>query len=184
MTMNYFILNIGLALIWMLVTGRFTPANLLVGLGLSYATLFVAQRVIGPSAYFGKVRQALGFLVFFVRELIESNIRVAIDVLRPQYRMQPRVMTLALDGLSDAEITLLASLIALTPGTLPLDVSSDRRTLYIHAMDARDEEAVRRQITEGLQRRVLTLMHGHSDHPSLASSSPANPAEEESRHAA
>ena len=156
--MTYFILNIGLALVWMLVTGQFTPSNLLVGFVVGYTTLFLTRRVIGPSAYFGKVRQVLSFLIFFLRELIDANVRVAIDVLTPAPRMQPRVLAVPLDARSDLEITLLANLVSLTPGTLSLDISSDRRTLYIHAMYARDEAAVRRQIKEGMERRVLMLV--------------------------
>ena len=164
--MTYFILDIGLALIWMLVTGQFTPANLLVGFVVGYITLFLVRRVIGPSAYFGKVWQVLSFLIFFLRELIEANVRVAIDVLTPGPRMQPRVMSVPLDARSDLEITLLANLVSLTPGTLSLDISSDRRTLYIHAMYALDEEAVRRQIKEGMEQRVLMLVRRGSRYDS------------------
>ena len=50
---------------------------------------------------------------------------------------------------------LLANVISLTPGTLSLDVSEDRKTLYIHAMYASDPEAVREEIREGLEKRLL-----------------------------
>jgi len=158
--MNYFLLNIGLALVWAALTGIFSPANLLFGFGLGYLTLQLLRRVLGPSAYFGKVQQAFGFALFFLRELIAANLRVAIDVLTPRHHMQPRVLAVPLDARTDAEITLLANLISLTPGTLSLDVSSDRRVLFIHAMYASDAEALRQDIKRGLERRVLELMRG------------------------
>jgi multicomponent Na+:H+ antiporter subunit E len=156
--MTYFLLNIMLALVWVFVTGQFTPANLAVGFVVGYVMLFLTRRVIGPTAYFHKLWQGISFFFFFLRELVEANIRVAIDVLTPRPRMQPRVIAVPLDARSNLEITLLANLVSLTPGTLSLDISSDRRTLYIHAMYARDEEAVRRQIKEGMERRVLALV--------------------------
>jgi multicomponent Na+:H+ antiporter subunit E len=158
--MNYFLFNIGLALVWAALTGVFSPANLLVGFGLGYFTLFLARRVLGPSAYFVKVQQVLSFVVFFLWELLVANLRVAADVLTPQAHMRPRIIAVPLDARTHAEITFLANLISLTPGTLSLDVSTDRRVLFIHAMYAADPEAVKREIKEGLERRVLALMRG------------------------
>jgi multicomponent Na+:H+ antiporter subunit E len=55
---------------------------------------------------------------------------------------------------------LLANLITLTPGTLSLDVSADRRVLYIHVMyiDDDDLDSIRRSIKEGFERRVLEAL--------------------------
>lgn len=158
--MNYFWLNIGLALVWVTLTGAFGPINLAFGFVLGYLTLRLSQRVLGSSAYFSKVRQVSGFLLFFLWELLAANIRVAIDVLTPQPHMQPRVLAVPLDALTDTEITFFANALSLTPGTLSLDVSTDRRVLYIHAMYAADAEATRRAIKDGLERRVLALTRG------------------------
>ena len=62
---------------------------------------------------------------------------------------------LALDR--DAEIALLANLITLTPGTLSLDVSPDRRTLYVHAMATTSPDDLRREIQQGFERRILEV---------------------------
>ncbi|MBW3600685.1 MAG: Na+/H+ antiporter subunit E, partial [Planctomycetes bacterium] len=59
---------------------------------------------------------------------------------------------------TDDEITLLANLITLTPGTLSLDVSEDRKTLFVHAMYIEDPEKLRRHVKEGMERRVLELL--------------------------
>ena len=158
--MNYFLLNIGLALVWVILTGAFGPINLAVGFVLGYLTLRLAQRVLGASAYFSKVWQIGGFVLFFLRELLTANIRVAIDVLTPKHHMQPRVLAVPLDALTDTEITFFANALSLTPGTLSLDVSTDRRVLYIHAMYAADAEATRRVIKAGLEWRVLGLTRG------------------------
>jgi multicomponent Na+:H+ antiporter subunit E len=156
--MNYFLLNLGLTLVWAMLTGVFRPANLLIGFGLGYLTLLVARRALGPSAYFGKVHQVLGFAVFFLGQLLLANLRVAAEVLTPKHHMQPRVIAVPLEPLTDTEITTLSNLISLTPGTLSLDVSTDRRVLYIHAMYASDAEALRHEIKDGLERRVITLL--------------------------
>lgn len=155
--MRYLLLNIGLALTWAALTGDFGPANLLLGFGLGYAVLWFAQRVIGPTTYFSKVPKLLEFALFFLWELLLSNVRVAVDALTPRHDMQPRVLAIPLDARTTTEITLLANFISLTPGTLSLDVASDRCVLYVHAMYAADAEATRRSIKD-LERRLLDVM--------------------------
>jgi multicomponent Na+:H+ antiporter subunit E len=62
-----------------------------------------------------------------------------------------------LDVTSDAEILLLSMLINITPGSLTLDLSEDRRTLYVHVMHMRSADASRREIKDGYERRVSRL---------------------------
>jgi multicomponent Na+:H+ antiporter subunit E len=150
--------NILLALIWIAMSGQFTPGNFVVGLGLGLLILIFTRRAIGSPNYIRKVGQVLNLALFFVWELILSNLRVAYDVVTPRHHMRPGVIGIPLDVRTDLEITVLSSMISLTPGTLSLDVSADRKTLYIHAMYIDDVEAVRRKIKDGFERRVLEVL--------------------------
>ena len=117
-----------------------------------------------------KAIQWISFGLYFLWALILANVRVAIDVLRPRPQIAPAVVAVPLDGYSDAEVTLLANFITLTPGTLSLDVldradgSADekRRVLYVHAMHAGEtQEAIERfrdELRETLGRRVKEVM--------------------------
>jgi multicomponent Na+:H+ antiporter subunit E len=154
---NAFLLNLLLALFWAAMNGDFRPANLALGFAIGYAVLYVAQPVVGRSSYFLKVRQATGFAVFYLWELVLSTMQVAIDVATPRFAMRPAILAVPLDARTDAEITAFANLTAMTPGTLPLDVSEDRTVLYIHALYAADPEAVRRAM-KGFERRVLEVL--------------------------
>ncbi len=153
------LLNILLALAWLALTGQFTPTNLVIGLGLGYVLLWLTRQTTQrPSNYFNKVQQVVGFILFFLWELILANLRVTYDILTPRHHMRPGVVAIPLDIESDAAITLLANLITLTPGSLSLDVSSDRRTLYVHAMHIDNVEQFRREIKEGFEQRVQEVM--------------------------
>jgi multicomponent Na+:H+ antiporter subunit E len=65
-------------------------------------------------------------------------------------------MPLDLEG--DGAIAFLSMIMTLTPGTLVLDVSEDRKTLYVHGMWAEDAEAFRREQKDGFERRVRELL--------------------------
>jgi multicomponent Na+:H+ antiporter subunit E len=152
------LLNVLLALAWVALTGQFTPANLVVGFVLGYLMVWLVQSPTGSSSYFAKVHQVIGFAVFFLWELIQANLRVAYDVLTPRHHMRPGVIAIPLDARTDVEITLLANLITLTPGTLSLDVSADRGVLYVHIMYVDDLEQARRDIKAGFERRVREVL--------------------------
>ena len=98
------------------------------------------------------------FALFFFWEFMLANLRVAHDVMTPRLYARPAIIALSLDAKTDFEITTLASLISLTPGSLSVDVSPDRSTLYVHAMFADDPEALRRQLKEMFERPLLEVL--------------------------
>lgn len=104
-----------------------------------------------------KCFDAAGFLCYFVWELVAANFRLARDVLRPLSHLRPTIVAVPLNLTRDSQITVLANLVTLTPGTLSLDVSTDRKVLYVHAMHAPDPEALRQSVKEGFEKRILRL---------------------------
>jgi multicomponent Na+:H+ antiporter subunit E len=147
-----------LALAWMAVNGSFSFTDLVVGLVLGLLVMSIASPFRAERGYAGRIWQGLGFLLWFLKELWVSSIKVARDILTPSLRARPGVIAVPLDAETDLEITMLACLVTLTPGTLSLDVSADRRTLYIHAMFVDDPDAIRAEIKDGMEKRLLEVM--------------------------
>jgi multicomponent Na+:H+ antiporter subunit E len=151
-------LNVLLAMIWAAGTGQFSLANLVVGFVLGYLVLRLMYGILPDSGYFLRVRRVVSFTFFFIGEVIRANLRIARDVLTPRHTIRPGIVAVPLDAERDNEITLLATLISLTPGSLVLDVSNDRRVLYVHAMHVRDRESFIHEIKDGFERRVLEVL--------------------------
>ncbi len=98
----------------------------------------------------------LRLFVVFLRDLVVSSVQVARAVLSPRDIARPRFTTIPLRATSDVEITLVANFISLTPGTLTIDVSPDRKTLLVHDMFAgEDSTAARASVRDGIEARVL-----------------------------
>jgi multicomponent Na+:H+ antiporter subunit E len=151
------LVNVLLAGLWTAMT-ELSAASLGVGFVLGYVVLWLSPGISRRTSYFRKTGQAVRFAAFFLVELAIATVKVSYDVLTPTAYMRPAVIGIPLDVETDAEIAMLAIVITLTPGTLALDVSSDRRTLYVHAMYVNDPEALRREIKRGFERRVLELL--------------------------
>ena len=156
--MKLFLSKIILALLWALLSGDISQYSLMTGFVLGYLVLGMMATQATEKSYFKKVRQTLAFILEFLKELGLSTYRVVYDILTPTHYMKPGVIAFPLEAKTDAEITMLANVITLTPGTLSLDVSEDRKTLYIHAMYIDDPDALRREIKEGLERKLLEMM--------------------------
>ncbi len=150
--------NVLLTLAWVAMNGDFSNENFVIGFVLGFLILFFARQVTGSPDYARRVSKVIGLLLFFIKELIVANLRVAYDVLTPGLQARPGILAVPLDARTDLEITLLANMITLTPGTLSLDVSNDRKTLYIHAMYADDPDAVKLSIKHGFERRLLEVL--------------------------
>lgn len=104
----------------------------------------IARKIIGLGV----------FLPFYVFEVVRSNFRVAYDILTPRDHFQPAIVTIPLEPMSDLQLLMISNLVTMTPGTLTLDVSEDKRQLTIHAMYADDIEALIRDFKTNFEPRV------------------------------
>ena len=159
--MNAFLLNVLLAFAWAAVWGSISPDTLLTGFALGYAALYLARPLLGETTtYHLRLWRTVEFAGFYLWEVMVSSVRVTVHVVSPRFRMIPGIVAIPMDAETDEEITILANLVSLTPGTLSLDVSADRRVLYVHAMDLGEggPDALRADIKQRLERRVLALL--------------------------
>ncbi|MFQ3588218.1 MAG: Na+/H+ antiporter subunit E [Fimbriimonadaceae bacterium] len=154
--------NIVLAFVWAGLRGDFSPSNLGGGFVLGFALLWLLDRqgVIHAESYIRRAPRLLGLIGFFFAELILANLRLAWEVVQPRPKFSPGIIAVPLEAKTDAEITILAILISLTPGTVSINVSPDRRFLYVHMLNIpeADPEKAKAEIKNGFERRILAVM--------------------------
>lgn len=152
--------NMLLAIAWAALQGEFSLRTLLTGQILGYVILvgLVRGGVLQSSPYIGRVHQVLRLAAYFIRELVKANLRLALDVATPRFHMRPGIIAVPLDATKDGQILLLSMLINTTPGSVALDVSPDKKTLYVHVMYMDSPDAAREDIKQGFERRVLGVL--------------------------
>ncbi len=157
--MNFALLTLVLALIWAVITSSFTLLNLLLGAGIAIVALWFVRSQVSRPMLFTRLRRIVALILLFFYELALSAVRVAILVLTPNLRasLKPGIVAFPLTATSDYEITLLANLITLTPGTLSVDVSEDRKFIYVHAISVPDREELIRGIATGFEARIIEV---------------------------
>ncbi|WP_037083996.1 Na+/H+ antiporter subunit E [Neorhizobium vignae] len=150
-----YILSLVFAVVWVAVTGSATLHNLIFGFALSTLVLWIVRDEMGARGYWRRLGRILSLLALFLKELALSAWKVAVLVMSPRMDLKPGIFAFPLTVTRDFEITLLANLITLTPGTLSVDVSEDRKTLFVHAIDCSDIEATKRDIASGFERKIM-----------------------------
>lgn len=105
-----------------------------------------------------KLIAAIEFFIFYLKEVILANIRVAHDVMTPTMHMNPQLVHIPIEReLTDWQLTILANLITMTPGTLSIDIAEDKKSLFIHAMFYESETVLRREVNGNYVRRILNV---------------------------
>ena len=154
--MSHLVANLVLASVWALFFGGFTWMTMLSGMMAGYGVLWLLQPLTGTqSSYFMRVYHWLKLIVMFLYELLVSSLHVLWDIITPTHLSRPAIIEMPLDVKSDVGILLVTNLISLTPGTLSIDVSADRKILKVHAMFAEDPDAVCHALKSGMERWVI-----------------------------
>lgn len=149
--------NILLMLIWVFLSGSYDAYNFTFGFILGFLIIWIIGSSNGRTKYVKIVPRVIAFLIYFIYEVIVANLQVAYEVMTPNLHVRPGIVKIPLDVTTDLEISLLANLITLTPGTLSLDVSDDRKVLYVHSMYVHDKDEFIHDIKNGFERRILLI---------------------------
>ncbi|QDP40682.1 Na+/H+ antiporter subunit E [Radiobacillus deserti] len=142
---------------WMFLQESYTFPTFLFGYFIGILLLLVLQRFIPDAFYLRRAINILKLVKLFIKELLLSNIEIVKLVYKPKLNVEPGIFTLPTVLKSDWEITLLANLITLTPGTLSVAVSDDNSEIFIHAMELDDIEESIKSIKETFEKAIMEV---------------------------
>lgn len=154
---KHFLMNLLLSFIWVALTGSMYYSNFLFGYLLGFFTLWVMNKNEEDKRYFYRVPKIIGFAFYFLYEMIVANLQVAYDVITPKYFFKPGIVRFPLNASSDLEINILSMFISLTPGTIILDVSDDKKSIFIHVMYLESKEKFVTRMRNS-ERKILEIL--------------------------
>lgn len=146
---------------WLLLTGSLAQLDLAWGLFVSIVVAAFAYRFAGlglPEWPLSPRRWlALGaLLVEFARQIVVQNVSLAARVLQPGLPIRPGIVAVPTALVDDFALTLLGSLVTLTPDTVVVDIDQRRGILYVHWIDVKttDPLEAREMISAGLEEKI------------------------------
>lgn len=151
------LLNFFIAVVWMFMNSSLTATTFIIGYLIGLILIIITRRFFKSRLYIWRLWAAIKLTLLFFKELTLSNISVLMLVIRPKLDLHPMIFALPTELEQEWEITLLSSLITLTPGTIVLHVSDDQRTLYIHAIDVEDVDEAIDSIKNSFEKAILEV---------------------------
>ncbi|MTH55520.1 Na+/H+ antiporter subunit E [Bacillus mangrovi] len=148
------LLNVFIAFMWMFLQNSYTLSVFAAGFLFGLLIIFIMRRSFSSRFYFLNVLAVFTLFTIFIKELILANLSVLKVILSPVFSHTPGIFAYETELKKDWEITMLSNLITLTPGTLVVDISDDKKTLYIHAMDINDAEEARKEIRDSFEKAI------------------------------
>lgn len=145
-----------LVALWLLAWGEASIANVASGIAVA-AALLVA---FPPGRRSGAHIQAAGaarLSAYVVRQLLKSNVVMAREIARRHPRFEPGVLAHRLRRPSDEAITVMTSVIALSPGTMTVDVDRASSTIFVHFLFLDDVDQARRSLEHLEQLAVAAI---------------------------
>ncbi len=154
-----FLLNILLTFVWVALTGQLGYTNFVFGYALGFFILWMVNKSVNASTeYFYRVPKIFAFILLFFYDLMKANYEVTKDVITPNYNMKPGIIKYKMEAKTDFEITMLANMIALTPGTVVVDLSKNKKFMYIHVMYLTNKEEFIERLSNRIERKLLEII--------------------------
>lgn len=153
------LLNIVIAFIWMLLRNEFTGVEFALGFIVGLVLLFFLRRFLRFDFYFRRVVAIVKLLLLFSYKLILANYDVAKIILTPKLNIEPGIIAVPTKLKTDWEVTLLANLISLTPGTLSMDFSENGRIIYVHSIHVPDKDEAIKEIHDSFEKAIMEVTH-------------------------
>lgn len=151
------VVNFFISLMWMFLSESYSFQTFLVGYIIGALLLFLLNRFFPGRFYLYPIYKSIVLVAIFTRELILSNISIVKMVYSPNLDFEPGIFELPIEVDKNWEITLLANLITLTPGTLTVAISDDRSRFFIHAMDIEDKEEAIHEIKNTFEKAIMEV---------------------------
>jgi multicomponent Na+:H+ antiporter subunit E len=143
-----------LVILWLLAWGDISVANIVSGVAVAALLLLAFPvRGRGDGSVGLNVGGALRLAGYVVAQLVVSNLIMTREILRRRPGGHSGVLAYRLEHPSEQVLTLMTSIISLSPGTMTVDVASDSTTVYVHFFNLGDIEAARASLAR-LERLV------------------------------
>lgn len=151
------LINVLIAIMWMFMQSSYTVGSFIFGYMIGLFVLFILRRFLVFNFYLRRLWAIVKLILLFIVELIKANLDVVRVVLRPKMIHKPGIVAVQTNLNSNVEITLLAALISLTPGTVSMEFSDDSKTIYIHALDVPNKDEFIEDIHSSFERAIMEV---------------------------
>jgi multicomponent Na+:H+ antiporter subunit E len=141
-----------------MATGTLTEENFIFGFLISFGILYIITTNSQDRKYFTILPKLFSFFLFMSWEIIKANLVTVKESLYAKSKLEPAVVKIPLSVESDLEITILAIMVSVTPGTLVMDISDDKKVMYVHVMHVGNKKDFIDEVKNKFEKRLLEIL--------------------------
>lgn len=129
-----------LFVVWLLLNNTVAPGHLVLATFLALTIPLLTSGMQNPQPSFHKPLVTLRYIVMVFGDIIVANFDVVFLVVGPSKKLNPAFIAVPIDIKHELPITVLASTVSLTPGTVSAEISADKQWLYVHVLHLTNKE--------------------------------------------
>lgn len=153
----YPVLSLLLVGVWLLLAAELSVAHIVLALFLAWGIPLLCRPFLAGLPPVRQPLAALRLVMVVTYDIVVANVAVARLVLGPTARLRPAFVEVPLTLTQPMSISLLASIITMTPGTVSSDLSKDNKVLIVHALDCSDTDALVLDIKQRYEKPLLEI---------------------------
>lgn len=155
------VMNVAIAITWMLFQNSVTLIDGTVGYGIGLLTVYIFLKWRGGRFYIHRVWAVLFFILVCIKEILIANLLLLKIVLSPDMNLKPGIIAVPTQLNTAFEKALFAACMTLTPGTSSIEFSAEGDTIFVHFLNAEDREQAIRSVQDTFEKRILEVTRSH-----------------------
>jgi multicomponent Na+:H+ antiporter subunit E len=152
------LLNLLIAFVWMLLNESWNIVIFGMGYAIGFFIIFLMRRFFPEQFYGRKIIFIIKLFSLFIIELLKSSVVVTMQVTRPKLNIQPGIFRSETILKTDLEITLLSTLLTLTPGSVVMEIDPEAGVMFIHAMDVTEFQNSITKTKHKFEKAIIEVM--------------------------
>jgi multicomponent K+:H+ antiporter subunit E len=144
-------------LVWLALHSSLAPLYSASGILLAVLIPMLLNRALDDPVRIRRPGVALRLVAIVLWDIIVANLAVARRVLGPLGRLKPGFIEVPVDLAHPDAVALLASIIAITPGTVVADVDDARTRILVHVLDLDDPAQLVAEIKHRYERPLKEI---------------------------
>lgn len=146
-----------LFIVWLLLNNTVAPGHLVLGAFLALVIPLLTSGMQDPQPGFRKPLTTIRYVLMVIGDIIVANFEVALLVMGSSKKLKPAFVAVPLNIKHEFPITILASTVSLTPGTVSAEISEDKKWLYVHVLNLTDKDALIAEIKHRYERPLMEI---------------------------
>ncbi|MFT6153232.1 MAG: multicomponent K+:H+ antiporter subunit E [Bermanella sp.] len=150
-------ITILLFVVWLLLNNSVAPGHLVLATFFAIFIPFLTSGMQNPQPSVRKPLIAIRYMFMVIGDIVIANFEVALLVLGPSKKLSPGFVAVPIQIQHELPITILASTVSLTPGTVSAEISEDKQWMYVHVLKLTDKDELIAEIKKRYEQPLMEI---------------------------